>query len=334
MKSRSIGIILMALLAACAGAPATPPASTKPAKVKVSNQNFASFGPIWLAYELGYFKEQNLDVELVDITAQADVFAAILGGQIDVATNTVTAGIFNSLARGTEVRVVADRGSISTTGCSAYGVALRKGDFSSATPTASELRGKAIHFQGDRWQDYFASRWLATFGLTADDLKVQYVANPSRVEALNSGQIQVVPDTEPYLTQHIANGHLLSPVNAGSVLPGSQTTLLTYGPNLMGANADVGKRFMVAYLKGVRKFNEGKTDETVKVMNKYLKMDEALLKKMCWSTMRNDGVVNVDSMMEFQQWALDKKLVDKPVTREQLFDPAFVQYAAKVLDGK
>jgi NitT/TauT family transport system substrate-binding protein len=102
----------------------------------------------------------------------------------------------------------------------------------------------------------------------------------------------------------------------------------------MGANADVGKRFMVAYLKGVRKFNEGKTDENVKIMNKYLKMDEALLKKMCWSSIRNDGMVNVDSMMEFQQWALDKKLVDKPVTREQMFDPTFVQYAAKVLDGK
>ena len=163
---------------------------------------------------------------------------------------------------------------------------------------------------------------------------MQFVSNPVRVEALNSGQVQVVPDTEPYLTQHVANGHFLSPVNAGTVLPGSQTTLLTFGPSIMGANADVGKRFMVAYLKGVRKFNEGKTDENVKIMNKYLKMDEALLKKMCWSTMRNDGVVNVDSLMEFQQWALDKKLVDKPVSRELLFDPTFAQYAVKVLDGK
>lgn len=334
MKSKSIIILLMALLAACAGAPATPPVSAKPAKVKLSNQTFASFGPLWIAYELGYFKEQNLDIELVDITAQADVFAAILAGQIDVATNTITAGLFNSLARGADVRIVADRGSISTTGCSAYGVALRKADFASATPTASDLRGKSIHSQGDRWQDYFAERWLATFGVTIDDLRLQYVSNPARVEALNSGQVQVVPDTEPYLSQHIANGHWLSPVNAGSVLPGSQITLLTFGPNMMGANADVGKRFMVAYLKGVRKFNEGKTDENVKIMNKYLKMDEAFLKKMCWSSIRNDGMVNVDSMMQFQQWAQDKKLVDKPVTREQMFDPTFVQYAVKTLDGK
>ncbi len=341
MKTKTIILVLMALLAACAGQPAAPapggsaaPVSMKPAKVKVSSQAFGSFGPIWLAYDLGYFKEQALDVELVEITAQADSFAAVLSNQLDVVTSNVTAGVINSLARGGDVRVVADRGSLSSSVCSSYGIMLRKGDFSGPNPAAAEIRGKTIHSQGDRWQDYLITKWLASFGLTFDDVKPLLVSNAVRLEALNKNQVQIVPDTEPYITQHIANGHILAALSPDKVLPNSQTTLLLYGSNMTGANADVGKRFMVAYLKGVRKFNEGKTDETVKIMNKYLKMDETLLRKMCWSTMRNDGMVNVDSLLDFQKWALDKKLVDKPLTSEQLFDPTYVQYATKILDGK
>src|SRR5690349_11814020 len=90
--------LLGLLLQACGSPPsaATPPASTVPASavpatetkatVKVAMLPFISFAPFYIAQEEGFFAEQGLNVELVNITLQQDVVPALASGQVDVAS--------------------------------------------------------------------------------------------------------------------------------------------------------------------------------------------------------------------------------------------------------
>src|SRR5262245_41765690 len=94
--SRPIAPFLVIFFALVVGAcaPATPAAqptaappptlSSQPVSLKVVILPFISFAPYWIAQDDGYFKEQGLDVELVDMTNQQDTLPAMLGGQVDV----------------------------------------------------------------------------------------------------------------------------------------------------------------------------------------------------------------------------------------------------------
>ncbi len=75
-----LGLFLLGLgFSACSSTPAPPvPAATPtapppvaslaaPVSVKVGTVAFISYAPFWIAEEEGYFKQQNLNAELVDI---------------------------------------------------------------------------------------------------------------------------------------------------------------------------------------------------------------------------------------------------------------------------
>lgn len=327
----------MSLILAGCGAPAAPAATAappKPASVKVVNLAFLAFAPYWIAYENGYFKEQTLDVELVNFATQEDGVVQLLSGNADVAAGNVTAGVFNAIIRGSSIRLTADKGYLDPAGCQNQALTARQGAFSSTNPTTEEMRGKKMTLSTGSWLDYWKEKYLALKGLKPEDMTKVEVPVASTVDAMTKGQIDIVGQNEPWTTRLRDAGHVTLEPSSNALLPNSQSAIMLFGPKMLGDNADVGKRFMVAYLKAVRKYNEGKTPENVAILAKYTKLDPDLVKRMCWSQMRNDGEVNVASLRDFQNWAVERKLLDRALTEQELFDPVFVRHAVQVLGSK
>ena len=46
---------------------------------------------------------------------------------------------------------------------------------------------------------------------------------------------------------------------------------------------------MVAYLQGVRQYNEGKTEQNLEIMGNYTKLDRDLLNQSCWMPIAKNG---------------------------------------------
>ena len=44
-----------------------------------------------------------------------------------------------------------------------------------------------------------------------------------------------------------------------------------YGPAILDKDPELGKRFMVGYLKGVKQYNEGKTERNLAILQNYTK---------------------------------------------------------------
>lgn len=250
---------------------------------------------------------------------------------MDVASGQVSTGMFNSIARGAQMKLVADKGYIDPKGCDNLALVARKGLVDPKNVRPEPLRGKKLNVIRGTWNDYYVEKLLSTIGLKPADFELVNIPSASQPEAMNKGTIDLTVQNEPFVTRLTEDGHssILTPIT--QLLPNAETAVTVYGAKLLGANADVGKRFMVAYLKAVRKYNEGKSDSNVKTMSKYTKLDEALLKKMCWPTLRGDGVLDVKSVLEFQSWAATQKLVDQQLSEQQIYDPSFIQYANQKL---
>ncbi len=88
---------------------------------------------------------------------------------------------------------------------------------------------------------------------------------------------------------------------------------------------------MVAYLKGVRQYNEGKTERNKELMVAFTGLEPELIEQLCWPTFRNDLLINTQSVLDFQDWAIEKGLLDTKVTVEQFWDPSFAEYALSVV---
>lgn len=319
--------------AGAADAPATV-AQAELQPVKLINLPFITFAPFYIAQDEGYFAEQGLEVEFINMTQQKEIIPALVSGQADVASGLVTAGLLNTIAKGAELAIVADKGYIDPAGCANYAAIIRK-DLAEqvASGDAAVLKGLKTTAPVGGWLDYFLDRLVSEQGLAAADFEHIDLPSPAQLEGLNSGTIDISVNNEPWITLFQEAGHatLLKPVT--EVLPDSQSAVVLYGPNFLRDDPEAGERFMTAYLKAVRQYNEGKTDRNVEILAEALSLDPELLKRMCWPTLRNDGAVNVESELDFQQWAVDTGLVEQPVSAEQLWDPAFTEAAVGVLDG-
>ena len=148
---------------------------------------------------------------------------------------------------------------------------------------------------------------------------------------MNAGQVDLTVQNEPWVTRLADAGHVRLTPGISKLMPNSESAVMLFGPKLLGANAEVGKRFMLAYLKAVRAYNEGKTEHNVAILSKYTKLPKELVQKMCWPALHPDGTINTESVLDFQNWAAGKGMIKTPATAAQLFDTSFAEYASQQL---
>src|SRR5215468_6791154 len=60
-----------------------------PIKLKMGYSVWVGYGPLFIAQDKGYFKDQGLDVELVKVEDPKDRFTALAGNQLDGLVSTL-----------------------------------------------------------------------------------------------------------------------------------------------------------------------------------------------------------------------------------------------------
>ncbi len=146
-------LVFLLCLSACASAPA---ADSRPASqtvsLKVLNLPFIAFAPFWIAQDQGYFKEQGLDVQFVNMSDQNNAVSALVSGQVDVTAANIGAGMFNSIARGAPIKFVADKGYINPQSCANNMIVLRPELLDAqGSVNPDQLRGKTFDIQRGTW---------------------------------------------------------------------------------------------------------------------------------------------------------------------------------------
>ena len=299
-------------------------------RLRVSLRPYFSNGPLLLAEAEGYFTDEGLDLEMVEFPGGSvtQVLPPLLAGKVDVLASSVGIGVLNAMGQGARVRFVADKGHLEDGSCSTSAIVAR-GELvrSGEVRTVADLAGRRIALGTDLLGEFLYETALERSGLSPGEAERISLPTPSLLEGLNSGAVDAVSTLEPWLTHLQDAGHeILLP--AEDVLPGQNWAAITYGPRLLDEEPELGHRFMRAYLRGVRRFAEGKTPRNLDVLTERTGMDRALLERLCWPAFRLDGRLNTASVMTFQDWALRKKLLDHPVTAREFWDGRFVEAAS------
>src|SRR5262249_57197427 len=77
--------------------------------VRVGIINATTDAPFFIADAKGYFKEEGLHVDFVSFDAAAKMVPSLATGELDVASGAVSVALYNAVARGVEMKVVADK---------------------------------------------------------------------------------------------------------------------------------------------------------------------------------------------------------------------------------
>jgi NitT/TauT family transport system substrate-binding protein len=289
---------------------------------------FLSFAPFYIGVDEGYFADQGLDIEIINMTSMGEIVPALASGQVDIASGLVSAGVLNAIARGGEMKYVADKGYIDPAGCDNYAIFARKeladsADFSDPATWA----GLNLNVVPATWLEYYLDLQLDEIGAPRDTYVLQNVNSPAQPEALAQGSLDVVLNNEPWLSIFSAAGHKSVGTPVTELLPDSQGAVIFFGPNMLNADPEIGNRFMEAYLQSVAQYNEGATDRNLEILLNYIQIDPELLENICWPAVRADGRVDMESVLDFQDWAVEKGIMEAPLTAEQIYDSSYIEAA-------
>jgi NitT/TauT family transport system substrate-binding protein len=300
--------------------------------VKVGIVTYITFSPFFIAKEEGYFAEQNLNVELELAENSTVIMPSLEQGQLDAAGDAPVAGLFNAINQTGNIKIVADRGYLDPDACDYIGL-LASPDWvkNNPNPTADSFRGMRFAIDINTFQAFMLEKVLATVGLTLEDVETQYIPPPNLIEAAKNGSVDFISTAEPWVTRVADTKAMALWKGYQNFIPNMQSGFLNYGKKFSQEDPDLGQRFMVAYLKGVRQFNQGKTERNLEIIAKYTKLPTDLLQRICWPAIRNDGAVDMTTIMEYQEFAVRMGQLDEVAPEEAIWESRFVNFANKQL---
>lgn len=280
--------------------------------------------PFYIAEAEGYYAAQGLNVEFVPLKSSLDAVPALTQGDIDVVVSSANVGLFNTIARDGPLRLVGGTSLLDPSGCVYMGMIGQKSLIDAGDlEQPAQFRGLRLTTGSLGLEGFYIDQYLGRDGLSLSDLQVDDLAPSVVGEALANGSLDVANIAEPWMTRVLRDGNAKLIIAAKDVMPNTQTTVVTYGPNLLSKHPDVGKRFMAATVQGIRKYLEGKTPANLKVISEFTGLDTQLLEDICLPTMSDDGALRAESLVPFEQWAFQKGAVDKVLNPSEFWDSRF-----------
>ncbi|ABD86414.1 ABC transporter substrate-binding protein [Rhodopseudomonas palustris] len=339
MKRRAA---LLTMVGACAWlAGGAAPRAEDAVTLKVGVNKVISDVVFYIAQERGFFAEQNLKVELIPFDSGPRMIAPLAAGQIDIGAGASSAGLFNAVGRGLGVKIVADKGS--TAAAYDYMPLLLRKDLidSGKVKTLADLRGLKLAAAGPgSATNAKLAVALGKGGLTYKDADNVNMSYPQQVVALSSKAIDGAITTEPSASQAVDSGVAVRFSDA-SLYPGQQVAILLYGAELLTKRRDVGQRFMTAYVKASRVYNDATnkglfngpgSQQLIDLIMKTTGLsNRKLFDTMVPNGISPDGAVNMKSLADDLKFFVEQGQIEKPVVVGDVVDMAFASNAVKQL---
>jgi NitT/TauT family transport system substrate-binding protein len=297
----------------------------------------------YIADAKGFFRDEGLKISISGFASAAQMVAPLGTGELDVGGGTVSAGFYNAVGRGILMKIVADQASIKP-GYGFSSLMVRRDLVESGRyKTYADLKGMKVAVGAPGTGSASAlNHALQQGGLSFNDVEVVYIGFPEHLTAYTNKGIDASITNEPTMTRAIEAGVAVRVAGNDVIYPGQQTAVAFYSDHLINNRRDVGERFMRAYLRGVRVYNDAlmdgriagpNADEVIAILVQHTAIKDAgMFRRIVPSWVNPDGDVNTLSLASdldfFRQLGLIEK---KDITVDAVVDGSFARAAVAKL---
>jgi len=306
-------------------------------KVVIAEDGAASGAGFYIAKEKGYFEDYNIEVEFAQFANSDDMLPALAAGEVDIAGGVSTASFFNAIAQGIDVKIIADKGH-NILGKSYFTLVIGN-QMVNEIKEYADLKGKKVAVSSRNSIDgYIFEEMIKHAGLTGDDVEFVLISDFSAMlGAIDGGTVDAAINIEPLITTGIDKGFHVRFGDATDFAPESQIAMVLGSPQFMNKEQDVSLRFMSAYLKGVRDYNDafvkdqGK-DEIIEIMMKHTALkDPALWEKVNVTGLDPDGKMFIDDIKKQYDMYKSNGAIRGDVDFDKAIDTSITEKAVETI---
>jgi NitT/TauT family transport system substrate-binding protein len=336
-----LALVVSASFAVATGFAATTGANAAD-KVTIGVVNSSSDIALFIADAKGYYKDAGIEVTFNSFDSAAKMIAPLGIGQLDVGAGAASSGLYNAMERGIDLRVVADKAR-NAPGYGFQAFMVRKALIDDGSVKGfADLKGRKIAIVSPASSDASVlNEAVKSVGLGYDDVQKVFLGFPQHLPAFANGAIDAAITTEPTVSEIRKAGTAVRFTGDDAFYPNAQVAVIVYGGNFIKTRKNVAARFMGAYMRAVRDYNDALqdghlagagADELIAIFTRYGNIkDAALLKSMITHGVNPDGWVNVDSLKKDWLFFKQHDQIKGTVTVDQVLDQSFVEAALKEL---
>ena len=339
-----MNVLRRSLLASLALVVAALPADAQQAliKINVGIANSATDVGLFVADKKGYFKREGLDVNFIAFDSGARMIAPFASGDLDVGGGGPSAGLYNAVARGIDIRIVADKGS-TPPGRPINFLLVRKDLVESGRyKTLADLKGMKIAGAAPGGSATTTlDKLLEKANLRIADVERVYLGFPQQAVALLNKAVDAALPTEPSASEAVKNGSAVRIIGDDEIYPGHQLTTIFYTGQFITKKPDAAQRFMRAYISAVREYNDAlvngrlvgpKGEEMIAILTEYSAIkDPQIYRAIASANIDPDGKVDIPSLKGDIAIFAKEGLIEGKVDMDKVIDTSFAENVVKEL---
>lgn len=329
---RAAGLGLAVLLASGA-------ALAQPQPVKVGVLKLTCSAPVFVWIEKGFFREAGVEPELVYFQAAQPVAVAIASGDIEVGATGLTAGLYNIVAGGEKLWVVADKGR-EWPGYPLMALVVHR---DAPVQSLRDLKGKRVGItQLGSTFHYMLGNLLEQEGLGLADAEPAPLRTlGAMVEALQGRRVEAILIPQPFAGRVVEQGFGRILFWVGDRLP-YQVAAIFYGPRFARDRARA-VAFMKGYVRAARYYFDAVLgrrggqpapgpafDEVVAITARYTEARPEII-RAGFPYQDRDGRLDVADVARQLAWYHRAGLVRASLTPRELVDTSFLEEALQAL---
>ena len=295
----------------------------------------------YIAQDKGFFKDENIDAHFSVFDSGAKEIAPLGTGELDVGSGALSVGLYNAIARGIGLRIVADKGHTAP-GYYYQSVIIRKDLIDSGRfKTLADLKGLRIGFAAPGITSLSTANEAAkAAGIPFSSMKQVFLSFPEQVVAIENKALDGSFMPEPQATILTASGAAVRFMNTEQFYPHEEITMVFYGEKFASEKPKLAVQFMRAYLRGVRTYNaalkNGKlagpgADEVIDIMARNFHIRRTLIAQMYSPAVDPDGNINIASLEKDVAFFREQGLLSAPVDPNKIVDLSFARKASATL---
>lgn len=294
---------------------------------------------LFIALEKGYFEEQGINLVMKHIPrAGAQMIPFLSTGQLLVGCGNLNAGLYNAIASGINIKVVADKGTV-TPGHGYLALIVRKEHIDNGRyKDLRDLKGMTIALTARGVsQEIVLEKYLQKAGLSLDDVRLVNLSWADMNVALANGAIDATIQVEPLVAKAIEKSIAVRVMGDDEIYPNQQSAVIMYSPLFTEKFPELAKSFMVAYVKGMRDYNDAfekniNKEDIVNILMKHTKVkDRETYDKVANVGLNPDGMLNVATMKNDAMWLFKNKYAKTMPIVDNVADLSYVKHALSVL---